>query len=178
MNSPVSPQEIASHDGRHKLVIHAAPNPAGEQYFGHLRIQVLETSDGAVVGETTRNYGNPSVLHFVSQDGVDYLVLSEDYHGGYGVMNLLTGEKAVYTPEQDPALAGEEHWCWAAGVSHDPIARRLTISGCYWACPYERSTFDFSQPMSPPYPLLERVLDPEEAEDAPPVPPAGDSKPA
>ena len=156
-------QEQLSPDGRYKLVLKTIVT--GENTWSHLEVEVRRTSDDALIGVTTRNYGNPSVYHFIRQDEVDYLVLSENYHGGYGVMNLATGEKAVYDPETEDHEEGTQFWCWAAGASHDPVKKELVIDGCYWAWPYELRTFDFSSPMSPPYPLLKVEELPEDDGD-------------
>lgn len=161
-------EEKLSPDGRYKLVIKSIERTP--ECWNVLEIEVRRTSDDALIGTTVRNYPNPHILHFVQQDGVDYLVLSENYHGGYGVMNLATGEKAVYDPgagrkEGDPH---EEYWCWAGPVSHDPEKKELVIVGCYWACPYDHITFDFSNPMAPPYTILKDEPEPyeEDEEDA------------
>lgn len=158
MSPPI--QEQFSPDGRYKLVL--KPIVTGEKTFGHLEVEVRRTADDALIGTTTRNYGNPSIYHFLAQDGVDYLVISENYHGGYGVMKLLTGEKAIYDPATEGHEEGTQFWCWAAVSSHDPERKELVIDGCYWACPYDLTTFDFSSPMSPPYPILKVEEVPED----------------
>lgn len=158
-------QERLSPDGRYKLLIKPIARTPG--CWNVLEVEVRRAADDALIGTTTRDYPNPSILHFVQQDGVDYLVISEHYHGGYGVMNLATGEKALYDPRDGRAEGAprEEYWCWAAPVSHDAEAKELIIAGCYWACPYDRITFDFSNPMSPPYAILREEPEPEEEED-------------
>lgn len=159
-------QERLSPDEKYKLLI--KPRKTGERTWDTLDIEIRRVIDDTLIGTTTRNYPGSDILHFVSQDSVDYLVLSENYHGGYGVMNLITGEKAHYDPQPTQKDKYEPFWCWAEPVAHDPEARTLTISGCYWAAPYEHITFDFSTPMSPPYPILEikdEPYDPSEFED-------------
>ena len=141
-----------SDDGRYKLIIERVPT--GEGTWDHLEIEVISVSDNRTIGKTTRNYPSHAIVHFVSQDGVDYLIISENYHGGYGVMNLLTGEKVLFTPKSKEMDKYEQFWCWAAPVSHDPKSKQLVIAGCYWAAPYDHITFDFSNPMSPPYEVL------------------------
>ena len=147
-----SPNERLSPDGRYKLI--STPIPQAPGCWNVLSIEVRRTEDNALIGTTTRNFHDHEILHFVAQDGVDYLVISENYHGGHGVMNLATGEKAVYDPEDTPHEKNQQFWCWAAPVSHDPASKELVIAWCYWACPYDRITFDFSNPMAPPYPIL------------------------
>lgn len=145
------PIERLSPDGRHRLIIR--PVPHDPNVGSELDLTVLRTADGQLVGTSTRNYGNHHILQFVAQDGRNYLILSEDYHGGHGAMDLETGEKATFNPTEG-SDEGEQFWCWAGVESHDPVARALIVIGCYWGCPYERTTFDFSQPLSPPYPVL------------------------
>ena len=159
------PTERFSPDGRYKLIVRPIKGPPGT--WNTLSIEVRRTEDGVLVGTTDRNHSSDQVLHFLQQDGVDYLILSENYHGGYGAMNLATGEKALYNPRDHTPDKTTPFWCWAAPVSHDPAQRQLVISGCYWACPYDRVTFDFSQPMNPPYPILKMEDEPweEDAED-------------
>ncbi len=157
----ITSRERLSPDGKYKLVITPIDNGAGSWFY--LDVGVYRVSDGHLIGSTSRNYSNDHILHFVTQDGKDYLVISENYHGGYGVMDLETGEKAVYTPSKDPKEKHQQFWCWAGGVSHDPEKKELVIAGCYWAAPYERITFDFSNPMSPPYRIIK--IEDEEYED-------------
>lgn len=160
--TPPPIRERLSPDGRFKLVI--APVESRPGAWNTLDIQVRRTQGDVLIGKTTRNYPVDSILHFVQQDGQDYLVLSENYHGGYGLMDLATGEKVVFDPREHSPAKGEQFWCWAAPVSHDAEARQLVISGCYWACPYDRITFDFSHPMSPPYAILNTEDEPWEDE--------------
>lgn len=158
-----SSTERLSPNGQYKLLIRSLPT--GKDTWGVLEIEVRRTQDDALIGTTTRNYPDAGILHFVEQDGVDYLVLSENYHGGHGVMNLATGEKVAFDPRPESTDKHEQFWCWAAPVSHDPSTRQLKISGCYWAAPYEHITFDFSNPMSPPYPILLVEDEPYEEDD-------------
>lgn len=158
-------EERLSPDGRYKLIIQSNKTRPG--CWNVVDVEVRRTADDALIGTTSRNYPATHVLHFVSQDGVDYLVISEHYHGGYGVMNLATGEKAHFNPNEgrtkdDPY---EPFWCWAGPVSHDPEKKELVIVGCYWGMPYDRITFDFSNPMAPPYAILKDEPEPYEDDD-------------
>jgi hypothetical protein len=113
-------------------------------------IEVREVATQRVIATTTRNYPDDGILTFLQQDGQDYLLISENYHGGYGCVDLATGEKVVFEPENKK----DQHWCWVAVNSHDAQAKTLRISGCYWACPFDVATVDFSNPMKLPYPVI------------------------
>lgn len=156
--------------GKYRLETLNATRPGGGTL---LEVVVREQATERVIARTSRNYHSAGILHFVSQDGHDYLIISENYHGGHGCIDLATGEKASFTPEV--TRPNEQFWCWSEGISHDPETKHLVISGCYWAAPYERITFDFSRPMQPPYPILAVIDEPYEDDlDELPLPPGPD----
>ena len=90
-------QEILSPDGRFKLVLRSVDN--GEGRWAYLDVDVMRVAEGGPIGKTSRNLGNPSIFHFVQQDGKDYLVLSENYHGGY--MPSLRSKTTKKIDEED-----------------------------------------------------------------------------
>lgn len=141
-----------SPDGRFRLDI--TPISNGEGRWSYLDISVFRESDNTLIGKTSRNYSSDYILQFLKQDGKDYLIISENYHGGYGVMDLSTGEKAIFDPTLTRKDKHEQFWCWAGLYGHDADTKQLRISGCYWAAPYDIITYDFSNPMQVPYPIL------------------------
>lgn len=59
-----------------------------------------------LVATTERNYTRP-FLHFVEDHaGSDWLIVSENYHGGYGVIDLHTGERFIHDPTVPPWYLG------------------------------------------------------------------------
>ena len=82
-------------------------------------------------------------------NGHDYLVGGIDYQG-QTVLELDTGRRRDLIPRE--ATLGWA-FCWA-GHEYHPASQLLIVDGCYWACPYERRLYDFSNPMEG-WPLLE-----------------------
>ena len=109
-------------------------------------IQDMQT--GQKVAEIVRNLHNPGAQLFFEHRNTPYILLCPQYHGGYGWLNLLTGEQSFYEPDDD-----QQYFCWISAHSHDTKNQLLEIDGCYWAAPFERMTFDFSDPLTFPYPL-------------------------
>lgn len=142
---PPTLQTRISPDGRFRIEIHTIEH----QGRGHSKEVDVFDRMGRLVGRTYRNFHRDEIFHFIQQDGKDYLILSENYHGGYGCMDLQTGEKMVFNPAS--LTSHEQHWIWLAPAAHDPEAKTLTITGCYWAGPFEQKTFDFSHPLQAPY---------------------------
>ena len=170
MNTPPPSRTRLSPCGKYRL--HIQPQETRPGCWNVLDVDVFEQNTERLIAKTSRNYPVDNIIQFLRQDERDYLLISENYHGGYGCIDLQTGEKVVFSP---PPKSGE-HWCWAALAEHDPDQRQLIISGCYWAAPYERAAIDFSHPMQVPYPVLNVVDEPfedddEEAEEEP----SGDS---
>lgn len=90
--------------------------------------------------------------------GTDWMLISENYHGGIGVVDLKTGIKYTYDPERDENDEPHtQYWCIGYSPSFDREKEQISIIGCYWACPYTVRTFDFSNPTSVPYPLVTEV---------------------
>lgn len=82
------------------------------------------------------------------KNGNTYLLAGEDYQG-YSVVNVTTGK--VTTAIDNGAEKGFG-FCFAdVKVDGD----ELVVIGCYWAAPYERRVYDFSNPENLPYPLLD-----------------------
>jgi len=102
-----------------------------------------------------RNY--PEFIHmFITNhpNGNDYLICGEDYHDGYNVLDLTNRINYAYVPPRADPNEHYEFWCWAYPHSFNPETQELIIDGCYWGAPFERTTFDFSQPDKLPLPEL------------------------
>jgi hypothetical protein len=87
---------------------------------------------------------------FIEQDGRDYLLCGENYQG-LTLVDLQSGEIRSYLP---PEATEGAAWCVASFVSHDPVAKQLTLEGCIWGGPFDRNTFDVRAIDQLPWPLL------------------------
>lgn len=68
-------------------------------------------------------------------------------------VDLSGRETRHYVPE----AAYEGHgFCWAEIICFEQ-KKLLVVEGCYWGAPYELVFYNFSNPMSLPYPELFRV---------------------
>lgn len=110
-----------------------------------------------------RNYPGACFL-FGTQDDVDYLFCSENYHGGVSVFDLTNGHKVRYDPVSLESEA-QQYWCFAVMESHDPVAKTLSVSGCYWAAPFSTRVFDVSNPLNVPWPLISEVYEDDSIEE-------------
>ena len=82
-------------------------------------------------------------------NGKRYLIFRSDLYG-YGVLDLESLQDMRYIPPQSfPSKREnfEETFIWT-GVHYDPESNLLTVSGCFWACPYSVALLDFSDPMT------------------------------
>jgi hypothetical protein len=91
---------------------------------------------------------------WVTQANQEFLLFGEDYQG-YNVLELSTGLNVFTFPTEAYKGMG---YCWAA-VYPSPDARTLAVEGCYWACPYSATFYDFSNPTASPLPELARFED-------------------
>lgn len=90
----------------------------------------------------------------------EYLVCGEDYQG-YTIINVTDARVHNFVP--DDWLNGTG-FCW---ISHTfvPETQELKVEGCFWACPYEIVTYDFSDPDTVPLKELKREDVPYEDEE-------------
>jgi hypothetical protein len=106
-----------------------------------------------IVADVQRNYSNFFFCWAERHpDGHDYLLCGEDYQG-QTVVQLDTGRRADYAPDQ--AKSGHGFCC--AAYYPSPDRKLVVVEGCYWACPYELVFCRFDDPMSLPWPQIERA---------------------
>lgn len=78
------------------------------------------------------------------RNGKNYLLFLQDLYG-YSVLDISSGEKMQYFPEE--SLNGGETFIWT-DIEYNPVSNVLAVSGCYWACPYSTHLITFENPMS------------------------------
>lgn len=81
---------------------------------------------------------------WVTKDGKEYLLCSEDYEG-QGVLDPSSGRYESYS-EDDGFIWVDFHL--------SPDGNFLAIDGCHWACPNQVVIYDFSDPMNLPLPKI------------------------
>jgi hypothetical protein len=131
---------------------------AGDGRWSYSRGVVRDLQNDGVVADIVRNYGM-FWFAWVTQTGREFLLCGEDYQG-YNVLELSTGLSVLTFPTEAYEGMG---YCWAA-VHPSPDARTLAVEGCYWACPYSVTFYDFSDPTASPLPELARFEDLDKVE--------------
>jgi hypothetical protein len=130
--------------GRYRLEVEGYATADLPDHASILVAVVREVASGAVVATVRRN--DTRCFHaWVSREGHDYLLLPEDLEG-QTVVDLTTGRVEGFSSPEDAFIWVEFH------PSTD--ASRLAVVGCYWACPYQVTVYDFRDPMSLPLPKL------------------------
>lgn len=132
-------REVQSPKGKYRLVIQAYTTGKGSWNYTRGTVYV---GDAELVAFNA-NYS--SFTHSFVEDhpnGHDYLICHENYQG-QTVCELDTGRVRRFLPEEAAKGFG---FCWAGHEFH-PQTQLLVVNGCYWACPYEDRTYDFSNPM-------------------------------
>jgi hypothetical protein len=81
----------------------------------------------------------------ITRDGRDYLLFPEDLEG-QTVIDLMTGRVEGFSSPDDTFIWTEFH--------PSPDVSLLAIIGCYWACPYQVTVYDFREPMNLPLPKV------------------------
>lgn len=91
------------------------------------------------------------LFEWIEKDEQEFLLCGQDYQG-YSIVDLENLKLYDFVPEEAYEGLG---FCWA-NVEHE--GDKLIVEGCIWAYPYERIVYDFSSPLSLPYPELHREL--------------------
>ncbi|WP_339312751.1 hypothetical protein [Paenibacillus sp. FSL M7-0896] len=139
-----------SPSGRYKLDIHHYYHEEGITRWIYTKGIVTDLNENHI-DTLFRNY-DPFIFSWVEAQGKEYLLCGLDYQG-YSIIDLSGRETRHYVPE----AAYEGHgFCWAEIIYFEQ-KELVVVDGCYWAAPYELVFYDFSSPMSLPYPELFRV---------------------
>jgi hypothetical protein len=134
---------------RYRLVVQDFKTKPGAGDFS----RGLVSAGDRQIAEVRRNYG---IFHFgwaeSHANGHDYLLCGEDYQG-QTVIELDTGKRVDYIPQS--AEKGIAFCC--AAYYPAPDSRLVVVDGCYWARPYELVVSRFDDPMTLPWPQVERI---------------------
>jgi hypothetical protein len=137
-----------SPSGKYRLVVIDCD---GKQRWDFSRGMVYRGDQ--LIADVKRNYG---IFHFGwaegHPNGHDYLLCGEDYQG-QTVIELDTGKRQDYIHESAHGGGG---FCCAAYYP-SPDRKLIVIDGCVWAAPYELLFRRFDDPMSLPWPLIDRA---------------------
>jgi hypothetical protein len=105
---------------------------------------VTSTVTGETIATLKRN-DDRCFYAWVHRDGHDYLVFPEDLEG-QSVVDLAERRVQGFSSQDDPFIWAEIH------PSRD--GTKLAVIGCYWACPYQVTVYDFTNPMALPLPKI------------------------
>jgi len=134
--------------GNYRLEIEEYANSTG----GYFSIAVVRRADSGHEISTIKRNDSRCFYGWVSQAGHDYLLFSEDLEG-QTVVDLANGNVVGYSSPDDPFIWTEFH--------ASPDRTKLAIVGCYWACPYQVTVYDFRAPLDLPLPKLAEYVLPE-----------------
>jgi hypothetical protein len=127
-------QEFATDDGREVVVA-----------------TVWRTEDAHELTTVQRN-DSRCFYGWVQQGKKSFLLFPEDLEG-QTVIDLATGKVAGFTSRDNPFIWTEFHT--------SPDQQMLAVVGCYWACPYQVTVYDFRYPMELPLPRIAEFQLPE-----------------
>ena len=137
--------------GRYELEMNSYATESLPDYAS-LTVAVVRTvaTDKIVA---TLNHNDTHCFHgWVTRDGHDYLLFPEDLEG-QTVVDLSSRTVESFSSPDDPFIWTEFH--------PSPDGTRLAILGCYWACPYQVTVYDFREPLTLPLPTIAQFVLPE-----------------
>jgi hypothetical protein len=144
-------EEHLSPSGKYKLTIqdYNTSKTTGRSTWSYTRGIVTDVATDEQIADVRRNYSSFWHLWLV-QEEKEYLLCGEDYQG-YGVVDLENRAAQHYLPD----AAKEGHgFCFSRVKQIAPD--RILVNGCIWASPYEVLTLDVSDPLTLPYPEIDR----------------------
>ncbi len=110
------------------------------------KIEVFQSTPEEKIFEFIRN--DNLIFHgWLSIENISYLLLSEDFEG-QSILDLSNRKFYSYSFKEEKFI-----WC---EFYPSPDSKKLSIIGCYWACPSEIIVFDTSEPTRLPFKELYR----------------------
>lgn len=149
--APASAKQIqTAPSGRFRLEVSRHPTRPG--CWDYTSGRVYRDDDEQRIALVERNFSHfPFSWCEQHPSGHSYLICGEDYQG-QTIVELDTCTRVDHIP---PEAKQGNAFCWAAHYP-SPDGRFLFVDGCIWGGSYELILFDFSNPLSPPYPELRR----------------------
>ena len=143
---PNAHQTLHSPSGRYQIAKKNYKQNAPDLNWHICEIVVIETSSNEEILRVKCEEGR--FFHdWIESETADYLLFSEAL-GGQSVFDLCNRKLASYYNADEPFI-------WVQFYP-SPDLRKLAVHGCYWACPFEIVTYDFSTPLQLPLPELNR----------------------
>jgi hypothetical protein len=105
---------------------------------------IRNTATGEVIATVNRN-DTRCFYAWITRDGHDYLLFPEDLEG-QTVIDLTARRVEGFSSPDEPFI-------WTEFYPSDDKTK-LAIVGCYWACPYQVTVYDFRDPLCLPLPIL------------------------
>jgi hypothetical protein len=134
--------------GRYRLEIEEFATADGADFA----VAVVRRTDTGQEVATVKRNDSRCFYAWVSRAGHDYLLFPEDLEG-QTVIDLTAGRVAGFSSPDDPFIWAEFH--------PSPDRTKLAVIGCYWACPYQVTVYDFHDPLDLPLPKLGEFVLPE-----------------
>ena len=89
-----------------------------------------------------RNY--PNFYHnWIIYKGKEYLLCSQNYHGGMTCIDASNNKIYDYKPEDTEKYI--PYFCWSGPWVLSPDEKTLAVCGCYWGAPYEWKFYDVNE---------------------------------
>jgi hypothetical protein len=132
--------------GRYELEINGYATSNAPNYATIAVAVIRGVATGEIIATIMRN-DDRCFFAWVTRDGHDYFLLPEDLEG-QTVIDLSSRRVEGYSSQDDRFIWTEFH--------PSPDRTKLAIVGCYWACPYQITVYDFREPLTLPLPTIAR----------------------
>jgi len=141
---PEEHSEATSPCGRYQLVTDAYGTASSPMIPSMVVAEVRLAESGEVLATIRRN-DDRLFYTWISRDGHDYLLFPEDLQG-QSVADLTDRRVEGFASKDGGFIWTEFH--------PSPDKAKLAVVGCYWACPYQVTVYDFRNPMILPLPIV------------------------
>jgi hypothetical protein len=137
-------REEVSPCGRYLLVTDGFGTAADPTFPSIVVAEVRKVETGEVLVILRRN-DDRLFYYWITRDGPDYFLFPEDLEG-HSVTDLTDRRIEGYATRDGDFVWTEFH--------PSPDKAKLAVIGCYWACPYQVTVYDFRNPMNLPLPII------------------------